>query len=137
MIGEDILKRYSLEEVNSHNTPASLWIIIDKKVYDLTKFVDEHPGGSEVILEQAGKDATSSFYDVGHSKDAEEMAKEYLVGLLSEEMEMKSHHLPPKHISKRATFSEIVLSATWSNFLIPVALSVLVYITYSRIKALM
>ncbi|KIH64489.1 cytochrome b5-like Heme/Steroid binding domain protein [Ancylostoma duodenale] len=49
-------------------------------VYDVSKFLDEHPGGLEVIAELAGKDATASFEDVGHSKDARDMAKEYLIG---------------------------------------------------------
>jgi len=45
-------------------------------------FEFQHPGGEEVLLEQGGKDATESFEDVGHSTDAREMMKEYLVGEL-------------------------------------------------------
>ncbi|NWR47973.1 CYB5B protein, partial [Regulus satrapa] len=40
----------------------------------------QHPGGEEVLLEQAGTDATESFEDVGHSTDAREMLKQYYVG---------------------------------------------------------
>ncbi|NWW47190.1 CYB5B protein, partial [Pedionomus torquatus] len=40
----------------------------------------QHPGGEEVLLEQAGKDATESFEDVGHSTDAREMLKQYYIG---------------------------------------------------------
>lgn len=40
----------------------------------------QHPGGEEVLLEQAGRDATESFEDVGHSVDAREMLKQYLIG---------------------------------------------------------
>uniref|UniRef100_A0A8C9EGT1 Cytochrome b5 type B n=1 Tax=Pavo cristatus TaxID=9049 RepID=A0A8C9EGT1_PAVCR len=40
----------------------------------------QHPGGEEVLLEQAGRDATESFEDVGHSTDAREMLKQYYVG---------------------------------------------------------
>ncbi|XP_025064926.1 cytochrome b5 type B [Alligator sinensis] len=39
-----------------------------------------HPGGEEVLLEQAGRDATESFEDVGHSIDAREMLKQYYIG---------------------------------------------------------
>ncbi|KIH59026.1 cytochrome b5-like Heme/Steroid binding domain protein [Ancylostoma duodenale] len=76
----DNLKEFSLAEVEKHNTIGSCWIVLDGKVYDVSKFLDEHPGGLEVIAELAGKDATASFEDVGHSKDARDMAKEYLIG---------------------------------------------------------
>ncbi|KAG2224332.1 hypothetical protein INT45_012901 [Circinella minor] len=51
----------SPQEVAKHNTKDDLWCIIHGKVYDLTNFVEEHPGGVRVILKQAGKDATSAF----------------------------------------------------------------------------
>lgn len=40
----------------------------------------QHPGGEEVLLEQAGADASESFEDVGHSLDAREMLKQYYIG---------------------------------------------------------
>ena len=42
----------------------------------------QHPGGEEVLLEMGGKDATENFEDVGHSTEAREMMKEYLIGEL-------------------------------------------------------
>nr|XP_033798255.1 cytochrome b5 type B isoform X2 [Geotrypetes seraphini] len=42
--------------------------------------LEEHPGGEEVLFEQAGGDATESFEDVGHSLDAREMLKQYYIG---------------------------------------------------------
>lgn len=45
-------------------------------------FCVQHPGGEEVLLEQAGADATESFEDVGHSTDAREMLEQYLIGEL-------------------------------------------------------
>ncbi|XP_018594387.1 cytochrome b5 type B-like isoform X3 [Scleropages formosus] len=42
----------------------------------------DSPGGEEVLLEQAGDDATDSFEDVGHSTDAGEMLQQYFVGEL-------------------------------------------------------
>jgi len=38
-------------------------------VYDVTKYLDDHPGGSEIIVEYAGKDATDMFEDIGHSSE--------------------------------------------------------------------
>jgi cytochrome b involved in lipid metabolism len=48
-------------------TPDDLWLVIDRKVYDVPRWMDEHPGGPEVLLEEAGKDATNAFADIGYS----------------------------------------------------------------------
>lgn len=78
-------KTYSLEEVKQHKDGRSCWLSIHDKVYDVTKFLDEHPGGEEVLLEQAGGFSTEAFEDVGHSQDAREMMDKYLIGELREE----------------------------------------------------
>uniref|UniRef100_A0A914VFM6 Cytochrome b5 n=1 Tax=Plectus sambesii TaxID=2011161 RepID=A0A914VFM6_9BILA len=78
------LKTYTREEVKQNNTNKLAWVIIDNKIYDVTKFLDEHPGGCEVLLEQAGGDGTESFEDIGHSTDAREMRETYLIGELAE-----------------------------------------------------
>ncbi|KAJ7169121.1 glyoxylate dehydrogenase [Mycena crocata] len=44
-----------------HATRESCWIIVHDKVYDITDFLDEHPGGSKIILRYAGKDATAAY----------------------------------------------------------------------------
>ncbi|XP_014726406.1 PREDICTED: cytochrome b5 isoform X1 [Sturnus vulgaris] len=73
---------YRLEEVQKHNNSQSTWIIIHHRIYDVTKFLDEHPGGEEVLREQAGGDATENFEDVGHSTDARTLSESFIVGEL-------------------------------------------------------
>lgn len=51
----DEVQTYELSEVAAHNTREDLWMVIEGKVYDVTKFLDEHPGGEEVMIEQGGK----------------------------------------------------------------------------------
>ena len=59
--------------------------IHDIQVYDVTKFLSEHPGGEEIMLESAGADSTEGFEDVGHSSDARILLADYLIGELREE----------------------------------------------------
>ncbi|XP_015267539.1 PREDICTED: cytochrome b5-like [Gekko japonicus] len=73
---------YKLEEIEQHKTGQSTWIILHRRVYDLTKFLEEHPGGEEVLREQAGGDATENFEDVGHSTDARELSDTFIIGEL-------------------------------------------------------
>jgi cytochrome b involved in lipid metabolism len=50
------------------------------KVYDVTKYLDDHPGGAEVMLDVAGQDADEFFEDIGHSNDARAELKKYYIG---------------------------------------------------------
>ncbi|KAH9946806.1 FMN-dependent dehydrogenase-domain-containing protein [Amylocystis lapponica] len=59
----------SLQEVAEHNTSSSCWVIIKDKVYDVTEFLPEHPGGTRIILKYAGRDATA-VYEPIHPPDA-------------------------------------------------------------------
>ena len=59
--GRGGLKSYSMEEIKKHNNENSLWMVLDGKVFDLTLYLDYHPGGRKKLLSGAGKDATSLF----------------------------------------------------------------------------
>ncbi|XP_066925186.1 cytochrome b5-like isoform X2 [Clytia hemisphaerica] len=78
-------KTYKLEEVAKHNDGRSTWMVIHNKVYDVTKFLEEHPGGEEVLLELAGQDGTEQFEDVGHSTDARSLLDDHYIGDLHED----------------------------------------------------
>ncbi len=51
-------------------------------MYDVTNYLDDHPGGAEVMLDLAGKDADEFFEDIGHSNDARAELKKHLIGVL-------------------------------------------------------
>lgn len=76
-------KTYTKDEVAKHNTPGDAWMIINKKVYNITKWIDKHPGGN-VILQGIGKDATAMFNHkgggVGHSASAHKILEKYYMG---------------------------------------------------------
>lgn len=52
------------------------------QVYNVTGYLDEHPGGGDILVEQAGKDATQTFEDVGHSDEARDRLGDLVVGEL-------------------------------------------------------
>lgn len=74
----------SAAQLAEHTKASDCWMAIEGKVYNVTDFVDEHPGGDEVLLAEAGKDATDAFNDVGHSEDARQLLEPMLVGSLAE-----------------------------------------------------
>ncbi|KAH8302502.1 hypothetical protein KR044_007502 [Drosophila immigrans] len=73
---------YQLSEVAENNgkNGKPVWIIYKGNVYDVSSFVKDHPGGAELILEVAGKDATKAFNGAGHSSDAVNDLKKYKIG---------------------------------------------------------
>lgn len=75
-------KLISEEEVAKHNTKKDAWFTIEGIVYDITNYLEDHPGGEEVMLDRAGQDATTDFEDVGHSEEARKELKKFEVGKL-------------------------------------------------------
>ncbi|KDN52180.1 peroxisomal acyl-CoA-dehydrogenase [Tilletiaria anomala UBC 951] len=58
------LKEYTRDEVAKHNKKGDCWIIIDAQVYNVSKFVELHPGGESVFYDEdvAGQEATETFF---------------------------------------------------------------------------
>ncbi|KAI3971566.1 hypothetical protein MKW92_043634 [Papaver armeniacum] len=77
-----ITKLYTVEEASKHNTKQDCWLILDGKVYNVTKYLDDHPGGDDVLVNATGRDAIEDFDFVGHSKSARELMETYLIGEL-------------------------------------------------------
>ncbi|CAK9442299.1 uncharacterized protein LODBEIA_P60420 [Lodderomyces beijingensis] len=78
----DEVKIYDLEQVSKHTTHDDCWVVINGKVYNVSSYIDEHPGGEEVILDVAGADATEAFDDIGHSDEAHEILAKLFIGNL-------------------------------------------------------
>ncbi|CAG9771826.1 unnamed protein product [Ceutorhynchus assimilis] len=75
-------REISLQEVEWHDSPKDCWIVIYDRVYDVTDFLDTHPGGEDILLEHAGRDATVAFRGSGHSAQAIRALDKYLIGSL-------------------------------------------------------
>ncbi|OJI81328.1 hypothetical protein ASPTUDRAFT_128444 [Aspergillus tubingensis CBS 134.48] len=87
----------SREEVEKHSTRESCWVAIHGSVYDVTEFLDEHPGGAQVILRCAGKDGTADFDSV-HDKDvlSQALPPSALKGIVQPETLAKASRPLPK-----------------------------------------
>eukprot|EP00093_Oithona_nana_P012290 12290.XXX_527355_527904_1 [CDS] Oithona nana genome sequencing. len=101
-------------------------MVIHDKVYDVTKFLDEHPGGEEILIENAGQDSTEAFEDVGHSTDAREMMKEYLLGELQESDRKGTVDTGPKSWATSAPAEE----GGWKSWIVPIVLALASSVVY-------
>ncbi|KGL84109.1 Cytochrome b5 [Tinamus guttatus] len=116
---------YRLEEVQKHNNSQSAWFILHNRIYDVTKFLEEHPGGEEVLREQAGGDATENFEDVGHSTDARGLSETFIIGELHPDDRWKLQK--PAETLITTVQSD---SSSWSNWVIPAVAAIIVALMY-------
>ena len=77
---------FSREAVALHSTREDLWVIIEadgiSKVYDLTSYVNEHPGG-DAILTNAGGDSTEAFFGPQHPPRVFDLLDDFCIGTLT------------------------------------------------------
>lgn len=74
---------YTQEDLAAHSTAESCWISHNGKVYDVTNFLKDHPGGDDYILSFAGKDVAAVMKDPEeheHSDSAYDMLEEMVIG---------------------------------------------------------
>lgn len=84
---ENSAQTYTMDEVASHDSADSCWLVIEGQVYNVTPFVSNHPGG-EAILEGCGRDATVLFNTrpmgsgTPHSDAAQSNLETYFIGTI-------------------------------------------------------
>lgn len=86
-------KTFSRDEVAKNNTDESLWFVIDSKVYDVTDFIDAHPGGEYVLKQVAGTDATEAFYNL-HKQEVLQKYSSLCIGTIQGETPKILEHHP-------------------------------------------
>jgi Cytochrome b5-like Heme/Steroid binding domain len=77
--GDDDLSIIAMEEVAAHNAgdeEDSKWLILGGRVYEIGLFLEEHPGGPEILLDHLNVDAEKEFEDIFHSHEAFKMLLE-------------------------------------------------------------
>lgn len=79
------------QEVANHNSTGDCWMIISGKVYNVTSYINSHPGGVAAIAAYCGKDATQAFnIQVPHSQNAHNILASYYVGDLNQTVQQQS-----------------------------------------------
>jgi cytochrome b involved in lipid metabolism len=107
------LKTFTAQEVKKHSSEGDLWIIIDNAVYDMSRFIDMHPGGVQPILEYAGKDATDAFYGL-HRQEVLIKYDRFKIGLIENQKPQIAMY-QPGDISK-VPYAE---SSAWMGYKSP------------------
>ena len=80
-------------DVASHNTAKSCYVTVGTKVYDITDFLDDHPGGGDLILQYGGQDVKEAMEDYvshAHSEAAWEVLDDHLIGFVATEKVMEA-----------------------------------------------
>ena len=80
---QKVLQEYTSADVAKHNSKGDVWIVVKGKVYDVTPYVEEHPGGL-AILRNAGGDATEGFHGPQHPPRVFDIIDDFLIGRIAE-----------------------------------------------------
>ncbi|CDS04548.1 hypothetical protein LRAMOSA07195 [Lichtheimia ramosa] len=107
------LKTFTRDEVARHSSEGDLWIVIDGEVWDMSMFVDMHPGGVSPIMQYAGKDATDAFYGL-HRQEVLRKYARYKIGTIEGE-KPQIEFREPGSLSK-VPYAE---SSAWMGFKSP------------------
>jgi 4-hydroxysphinganine ceramide fatty acyl 2-hydroxylase len=104
---------FSKEEIQKHHSVKSLWVSQNDSVYDITHFMDDHPGGAELLLHHGGKDITDVLKngDHSHSEAAYEMLQTFLIGKMKHTVGATN----PKPVAKFIDVTKPMLAQIYSG----------------------
>mmetsp|Transcript_15378 Transcript_15378/g.36498 ORF Transcript_15378/g.36498 Transcript_15378/m.36498 type:complete len:348 (-) Transcript_15378:420-1463(-) len=80
------LETYEWDEIKKHDKEDDAWVVKDGQVYDVSKFLKEHPGGASIVIPYLGSDIGEVFEDEDHhvhSDAAHAMMDRYRIGYLA------------------------------------------------------
>eukprot|EP01097_Dermamoeba_algensis_P007088 TRINITY_DN4443_c0_g1_i1.p1 TRINITY_DN4443_c0_g1~~TRINITY_DN4443_c0_g1_i1.p1 ORF type:complete len:143 (-),score=31.85 TRINITY_DN4443_c0_g1_i1:101-529(-) len=82
-VGKEKFVSVPMSEVRKHNKEDDAWMVYQGKVYNITPYIDFHPGGKEELMRAAGKDATKLFMFKHPWVNMESMLKTAYIGVVS------------------------------------------------------
>uniref|UniRef100_A0A061RG14 Acyl-dehydrogenase n=1 Tax=Tetraselmis sp. GSL018 TaxID=582737 RepID=A0A061RG14_9CHLO len=101
----------SREEIATHDKDGDMWIIVDGRVYDVSKFAALHPGGESFIRQYAGKDASKVFYEL-HRQEVLKQYERLVIGTVAGEQEEK---LPEPGTISQVPYAEPSFWQGWKS----------------------
>jgi NAD(P)H-flavin reductase len=108
-------KVFTRDDVAKHNTVEDFYTIVGNKVYDMTQYVDEHPGGYDLLFRNAGKDSTKDFEAMFHSVKARNILEKYHVGDLDSSSAQSMTSLTPNYLTRFANKNNISSGGGYPN----------------------
>nr|CAG8508954.1 1819_t:CDS:10 [Entrophospora candida] len=78
-----LCKKFTWEELSKHNKSDDAYVAIRGNVYDITNFIKYHPGGEDILLFAAGRDATQAFETYHELGKPDLILKKHFVGILT------------------------------------------------------
>ena len=103
----------TMAELANHNTVDDCWICVEGKAYDITKYVDKHPGGVLPIQTLAGKDVTDAFANYHPARVYKRLLPQFYVGDI---VDYTESDWVKDHRALRQTLLEEGLFATHPSF---------------------
>ena len=71
-----------MNDILSHNKKDDCWVVIDNFVYDITEFLDIHPGGKRILISVSGGDVSDYFYELHKESILSEIGNDYKIGYI-------------------------------------------------------
>ncbi len=106
---------FTVEQVAAHNKDGDVWIVVHDKVYDLSKFLDKHPGGKKVLLKVAGQNASKQFDQFHSPAILQQWHDKLYVGDLAGANAAKEEEKPVlEGLKQGETFGELVPFGTFN-----------------------
>eukprot|EP01122_Echinamoeba_exundans_P012441 TRINITY_DN5195_c0_g1_i2.p1 TRINITY_DN5195_c0_g1~~TRINITY_DN5195_c0_g1_i2.p1 ORF type:complete len:166 (+),score=31.18 TRINITY_DN5195_c0_g1_i2:32-529(+) len=93
-VAPDGKKIFTRAEVGKHNSEQDAWVVIRDRVFNISTWIPLHPGGRQFLLDHAGRDATASFSEQGHSHVAIDVLAELHIGYIREKGRYSGKSLP-------------------------------------------
>jgi hypothetical protein len=72
----------AMADLARHNQGNDCWLLIKGRVYDVSNYINQHPGGRGIIINNCGKEVTGVFASI-HSNRAWNLLTKYDVGALA------------------------------------------------------
>ncbi|KAJ7560518.1 hypothetical protein O6H91_04G133500 [Diphasiastrum complanatum] len=118
---KEAVETFTTSEIHKHNSPEDAWIVVDGKVYNITEFVDIHPGGAEIIFEHIsqadlGELMRGSSHPEAHfhSQAAFRMLSQFMIGTVEsayrDDEKGSTNNLKPHSSSISSTNFEVDLT---------------------------